>query len=258
MEPLIQGNDDVKKFEGGENDGKVKNTTIQDSSSSFNKDDASASGKDQQKKTKAQQDKEDKKDPLYRKKGMEVLRKYLVRFRGLIMIGLLFKLIGMVQELALPLYIGWLLDAITERDFDQVTTLAYNFLIIIFIGAFFSGIQSSIFVYTNQRFGQQLREDLYREIMRKDVEFFDSRKTGDLISRLNSDVQIIQDAVSNNFASVVKAIIFCMSVIVILVYISWQMTLFMLGLLIPQMCFFPTFGRLLGKIRKQVSDASAK
>jgi len=104
---------------------------------------------------------------------------------------------------------------------------------ITFVGAFFSGIQATIFMYTNSRFGQELRQDLFAEIMSKDVEFFDTRKTGDLITRLNSDVLLIQEALSTNFASLIKGFLFCISVICILLYISWQMTVFMLGILLP-------------------------
>jgi ABC-type multidrug transport system fused ATPase/permease subunit len=48
-----------------------------------------------------------------------------------------------------------------------------------------------------EKFGQQLRIDLFTEIMKKDMEFFDSRKTGDLCSRLQSDISKIENAISN-------------------------------------------------------------
>jgi len=41
-----------------------------------------------------------------------------------------------------------------------------------------------------------LRQDLFEEIVNKDVEFFDSRKTGDLISRLQADTAQIENAIS--------------------------------------------------------------
>lgn len=37
----------------------------------------------------------------------------------------------------------------------------------------------------------EMRTDLFRSILSKDVEFFDSRKTGELLSRLGSDVSVI-------------------------------------------------------------------
>lgn len=41
-----------------------------------------------------------------------------------------------------------------------------------------------------------LRRDVFEEIIKKDVEFFDSRKTGDLISRLQADTAKIEAALT--------------------------------------------------------------
>lgn len=69
-------------------------------------------------------------------------------------------------------------------------------MLITVAGGTFQALTSYIFTYTNHRFGQEMRHDLFKEIMSKDIQFFDSRKPGDLISRLNSDVAAIQDALS--------------------------------------------------------------
>ena len=48
--------------------------------------------------------------------------------------------------------------------------------------------------YVAQAVGLKIRQELFDEIMSKDVEFFDSRKTGDLISRLEADTAKIEAA----------------------------------------------------------------
>ena len=82
-------------------------------------------------------------------------------------------------------------DAISKGEFDLVGPLVTRYMLLTLVGSVFAAIQAIILVQLNSRFGQDLRLDLFSEIMRKDVEFFDSRKTGDLISRLNTDVQQI-------------------------------------------------------------------
>lgn len=52
-------------------------------------------------------------DPEMMKRGKEILRKYIVKFRARVFLGLCMQILGMIQELLLPLFIGWLLDAIS-------------------------------------------------------------------------------------------------------------------------------------------------
>lgn len=99
---------------------------------------------------------------------------------------------------------------------------------------------------------------MFREVVSKDVQFFDSRKTGDLISRLQTDVQKIQDALSNQFSQLIRSSLFCIIVIGILFYVSWEMTLFTIGIMLPMMCFTPIYGSVIQKIQKDISDKTAR
>ena len=42
------------------------------------------------------------------------------------------------------------------------------------------GIQRYVFMLTTEKIGFDIRQDLFEQIVKKDVAFFDSRKTGDL------------------------------------------------------------------------------
>lgn len=46
------------------------------------------------------------------------------------------------------------------------------------------------------RIGVQMRQDLFDEILKKDVEFYDGRKTGDLMSRMEADTEKVQDGLA--------------------------------------------------------------
>ena len=91
----------------------------------------------------------------------------------------------------IPLIIYPKLDTISKGNQGDVKRLTLIWLGIVFGSAIFNGIQTFIFSYTNRRFGQELRLDLFKEVLSKDVQFFDSRKTGDIMSRLQTDVQKI-------------------------------------------------------------------
>lgn len=128
---------------------------------------------------------------------------------------------------------------------------------ITFMGGTFQAITAFIFFHTNNKLGKEMRADLFKEIMSKDIQFFDSRKTGDIMSRLNGDVQAIQEALSNNFNQLVRSVILCILILAIVIYISWQMTVFFLCIMMPFNCFIPIYGSIIAKIRKTISDKAA-
>lgn len=95
-------------------------------------------------------------------------------------LGLLFNILGMVGEFASPLFIGLVIDAIVNENFDEVKFLTIMWMIINTAGALFAGIQRYIFQMTTEKIGQDLRQSLFDNVISKDISFFDSRKTGDL------------------------------------------------------------------------------
>ena len=55
-----------------------------------------------------------------------------------------------------------------------------EWLIIIFVGACFSGISEMMFGTVAEGIGQSIRQKFFESIMRKDTGFFDARKVGDI------------------------------------------------------------------------------
>ena len=43
----------------------------------------------------------------------------------------------------------------------------------------------------SERIARSLRQDTFDSVVNKDIEFFDSNKVGELLSRLNSDTSVI-------------------------------------------------------------------
>jgi len=77
-----------------------------------------------------------------------------------------------------------------------------------------------------------MREDFYTHFIRNDMYFFEQYKSGELVSRLSSDINQAKSAVSNNVAFLIRNLIIVFSNIIILFTISWELTFFVM-LLVP-------------------------
>jgi len=85
-------------------------------------------------------------------------------------------------------------------------------------------MRAAIFNILSERIARNLRRDFYESIINKDVAFFDDRRTGDLISRLNADVQTIQDSLGSTISMFLRAIFFILCVLIIMLVISPELT----------------------------------
>ena len=69
------------------------------------------------------------------------------------------------------------------------------------VQSIFSMLRAWLFIAAGERIVADLRIRLFEAIVRQDVEFFDTRRTGELTNRLSVDTTILQNTVTLNLAS---------------------------------------------------------
>ena len=92
------------------------------------------------------------------------------------------------------------------------------------------GFRASISDYTFGRFTLRLQGDLFANILRLEIAFFNARKTGEITSRLTSDCTKIGDGLSN-LNIFIRSIVQISVIIIFMVKLSWQLTLITLIML---------------------------
>ena len=112
---------------------------------------------------------------------------------------------------------------------------------------FFKGIFDYSYKYLLQKVGQSvirdLRNKLYGHIQSQSLSFFHKTPTGELISRIISDVTLIQGAVSNVLVGILKDTTTAIALIGVIVYLNWRLAL--ISMVLFPIIVYPivTFGR---------------
>ncbi|MBE9488213.1 MAG: ABC transporter ATP-binding protein [Bacteroidetes bacterium] len=75
---------------------------------------------------------------------------------------------------------------------------------------------------------QRLRDTLFSNIMRLNVRFFTNERKGDILSKLTSDIIIVQSTATNALQVIFKEPMLIIAYFVALISISWQLTIFTL------------------------------
>jgi ATP-binding cassette subfamily B protein len=95
---------------------------------------------------------------------------------------------------------------------------------------------------------QDLRNALYAHLQGMPLRFFTSTRTGEIQSRLASDVAGVQTVVTDTASSILSSLVVILSSIVAMVVLSWQLTVLSM-IMLP---FFLWLMRRVGKARQQV------
>ena len=75
---------------------------------------------------------------------------------------------GMVGEFVTPLFIGYIIDAIIELDYDQVNEYVIIWCCFNVFGSFIQGCQKYLFAMLTERIGYEIRRDVFKSIITKD------------------------------------------------------------------------------------------
>lgn len=73
---------------------------------------------------------------------------------------------------------------------------------------------------------KDIRMEIYRKIISLPIGFFSEEKKGDIIARMSGDVQEVETSITSSLDMLIKNPILIIFYFGVLIYISWQMTLF--------------------------------
>src|SRR5690554_5000589 len=119
---------------------------------------------------------------------------------------------------------------------------------------------ANIFRYFSQRVMENLRihtllnlrRKVFDNVMNMHIGYFSNQRKGDIISKIASDVQVVQYSVTGTLQVVFKEPLQLIAYLVILFAISYKLTLFAL-LVLPFSAFF--ISRIVKRLKQQASEA---
>jgi subfamily B ATP-binding cassette protein MsbA len=127
---------------------------------------------------------------------------------------------------------GWLAGIVGFIGTDKFSIL--NFAVLaVFVIAVFGALSSYFEKYLTTAVGQwvmhDLRRVLYSHIQRLSLSFHDQKQTGDLISRVTSDIDAVQSLISSVLLGMLVNVLTLLGMILVMFYLNWAFTLIALG-----------------------------
>ena len=162
-------------------------------------------------------------------------------------------------SLSLPMIMGRLLDtAFGPADRGLLDRIALGLMVIVVALALLNYAQSYLLAATGERAVAGLRRDLFSRLLDQPPGFFAERRTGELTSRLTTDIGMLQTTVSHQVAEFTRQTLTLSGAVVLLAVTQPQLTLTALGVvpLAVGTAFF--FGKRLRRMSTGVQDKVAE
>lgn len=168
-----------------------------------------------------------------RKKNVIIrIGKYLMQFKGLIVLAILLSIGSNLLALLGPKFSGLAISGAEAGkgavDFDVVFFYAGMMVISFVASAAMTYMLSILMIKISQKVIYQMREDVFNNLSRLPVSYFDTHQAGDIISHISYDIDTVNTSLSSDLVQICTSIItvvgsfvmmFTISPILILVFV---------------------------------------
>ncbi|MCD8379902.1 MAG: ABC transporter ATP-binding protein/permease [Lachnospiraceae bacterium] len=157
-----------------------------------------------------------------------------------------------------PNYAGQAINAAAagegQVDFDLVLYYV-KWMLIVYLGSNLLSLTVSLLMMrVSRQVAKMMRNDVFDKLMKLPVNYFDRNQTGDIISRVSYDVDVVSTSLSTDIVQILTSIVTIVGSFVMMVYISPPLVLCML-VTIPLSIWYTT--RMSKRTRPLYSRRSA-
>ncbi|CDP02333.1 unnamed protein product [Coffea canephora] len=185
---------------------------------------------------------------------------------GKLIVATIALLIASTSSILIPKYGGMIID-IVARDtrtpeqqaeaLDAIKNTIIVIISIVVIGSVSTAIRSWLFASASERVVARLRKNLFSHLIQQEIAFFDVSRTGELLSRLSEDTQIIKSAATTNLSEALRNVTTAIIGIGFMFTSSWKLTLLALAVVPVISVGVRKFGRYLRELSHATQAAAA-
>ena len=167
---------------------------------------------------------------------MKKLLNYIKPFKFSFLVGLLCAIVSVCIMVIGPKIQGNIITEIAEGfmnkvqgkggiDFDAIKKTCALLLAIYAMSTAFSYLQGWLMSGVSNKMGYQLRKEMNQKIDKLPLSYFDKNSHGDILSRFTNDVDTLVQSLNQSLSTMVSSIVQIIGFLVMMLSISWKMTL---------------------------------
>jgi ATP-binding cassette subfamily B protein len=155
-------------------------------------------------------------------------------YRGRVAVAVFLLTLQVATVLAGPALVKHGIDAgLRRHNVHALNTTVVVYLVIAFAGLLLGRAVILLVARVGEAFLRDVRNGLFRHLMRLGVDYFEREKTGSVVSRMTSDVDSLQELIQQGLLVFVQNILLFVGAIIVILVMSWQLALGVLVIVPP-------------------------
>ncbi len=187
---------------------------------------------EERKEREAKEEKKKKSKPKDIKTATKRLFAYIAKYKSLLTVTAILVMLTSAVGAFASIFMAPIIDTLTnikelgaEAAGKEITKWLTVMAVFYIVSAICSVAYQRIMLYVSSKTLANMRRDLFNHLQTLPLEFFDKRKTGEIMSRFTNDISRVSDLVSNYFPTLISSAIQAVVTIGIMIYYSPRLTL---------------------------------
>ena len=184
---------------------------------------------------------------------------YVLRYRGLLAGAAIFLLLGAATTLTLPTAVRRMIDHGFSGNDSTLINQYFSMLILIAIAlATASALRYYFVIVLGERVVTDLRRDVFAHVMTLSPAFYDTARSGEIVSRLTADATQIKSAVGATASLALRNMILGVGALIMMIVTSPQLSALVVGAIPLIVLPIIVFGRRVRKRSRAAQDTLAE
>lgn len=190
---------------------------------------------------------------------MNLFKTYILKECKLIVLPIVAMIVSICVDSAYPYLQKIFIDkVITGNTKKYVIIILCSFIVLSVIQGVFGYIKEYQFDKFAVTICRQIRRDLYSKFQSFEFSFFDNNNTGELLSRIIEDVDVVWDTLAFGMRLVIEASILFISCVLIMSTINVSLTVLCVLILVPVGFIAKKMDKKFWGVYSQISDMTAE
>jgi len=149
-------------------------------------------------------------------------------------------------------------DVFPSSDYQLLIYILLGYVAIVVFRVLVSYGSTFIFEWVSNHIMKDMRVDLFTHLIRLPLNFYDNNKTGDIIHRINSEVNSIQNILTNSLIRIISSLCLIIGLVTMLSILNFKLFLISLAvfpvIFLNTLYFQPKIHATIKESRKKDSD----
>jgi ATP-binding cassette subfamily B protein len=183
-------------------------------------------------------------------------------YKKYILLALILLILGAAANLSLPVAFKQMIDlGFSSEHQNQLSKYFFMVFIVASLMVLFTSLRYYWVSWVGQKVVTDLRKKVYTQVLKQSPEFFEKTKTGEILSRINTDTTLVETVVGSTFSITLRSIVTLIGAGIMMVVSSPKLA-GMIAIMLPIIVMpIALTGRKIQKLSKleqdRIADSSA-